>query len=56
MVDRAIEYQLVKFQEYLEEYLRTSDSWPCCRRLGLFPETTGYEILLIHSEHRTEPD
>ena len=47
---------LVELQEYLEEDLRTSDSWLCCRKLGPCLETTGYEILLIYLEHRTEPD
>ena len=47
---------LVELQEYLEEDLRTSDSWLCCRKLGPCLETMGYEILLICLEHRTEPD
>ena len=47
---------LVELQENLEEDLRTSDSWLCCRKLGPCLETMGYEILLICLEHRTEPD
>ena len=47
---------LVELQENLEEDLRTSDSWLCCRKLGPCLKTLGYEILLICLEHRTEPD